>query len=154
MGYNVIEGTNEIYRLCLEHELYLLKGKMLEGIYEQHTGEWPCKAIFYSPEGKDAYQAVCVLIPEGDGGNFVYTAMLYVKKSLRGTGIAQRLVTEALALANEWKTLWCPWDFASGIFFQRLIDNDVLTEANFTPYRLSLLADCHRLLASGLARPR
>ena len=151
--YRALENTQEIYRLCLRDELYLRKGLMLEALDESRLLAKHCRAVFYS-DGSEGYQAVCVLVPGREDGVSFYTGMLYVKRTLRGTGIAQALVKRGIALAGEKITRWQPWDMASGIFFQRLLDSGVLSEENFTPYRLRILSECQRLLASGLVKPR
>lgn len=151
--YRVVENTHEIYLLCLRDELYLRKGLMLEALDESRMKVEQCRAVFYS-DGSDGYQAVCVLVPGREDEVGYFTGMLYVKRTLRGTGIAQALVKRGIALAGERVTRWQPWDMASGIFFQRLLDSGVLSEENFTPYRLRILSECQRLLASGLAKPR
>lgn len=133
MGYGIIEGTNKIYCFCLKNELYLEQGLMLEAIYEQRTGPFHCKAITYNDE------AIAVLIPDDHEGRFVYSGMLYIRPGFRKSGIGRELVKRSLSLAGDREVFWNPWDRVSTLFFQRLINEGILTENHFTPYRLKIM---------------
>ncbi|UKS72091.1 hypothetical protein MOA67_gp332 [Klebsiella phage KpLz-2_45] len=120
-----INDSSEIYRLCLEHELYLYKGKMLEALYDQRQGEIPCRAIFYRED------AVVVLIPGERGNKRVWEGMLYVRSSYRGTGLAVELVKAIMPEAEDKEVYWHPWDLQSCGFFTKLKREGILNETHF-----------------------
>lgn len=140
MEYQTIVDTKEIYRLCLEYELHLLHGKMLESIYEQRSGDIQCQAILFREDG------IVVLIPGDRNGEKTWEGMLYLKKSYRGSGVAEELIIRAMKLVGNRKTFWHPWDIASSKFFGKLLDKDILTETNFDPKAKGIMKMARNIL--------
>lgn len=141
MDYEIIEDTNKIYAVCLTHELYLEKGLMLEAIYEQRNGSFPCKAVRYKEHG------IAVIVPEERGETFVYSGMLFTGPEIRKQGIGRELVKRAMALADTVPVYWNPWDVTSSLFFRSLIRDEILTNDNFTAYRHKLMELADKILA-------